>query len=215
MAIHDGPVGMVLQRAARLWYAAECAADPKVPTNLTDGDIYALAIPRVRALFAGEVRWSETSPGDKALWRGRRRNVELVPQWLDSRWENLYDTVDLEPERCGHHFHDLFGIRNIGAVHRSNLRVPGQCEGALTFDIQQLYAEVSRDLSIHDHVVARLVIGNRPIVTCHLREAVLGIPIGQTVLERQNFEVRIDCPRLVDHLTVVMHLEGPVIRTVY
>jgi hypothetical protein len=63
---------MVLERAARLWYSAECAADPKLPTNLTDGDIYALAIPRIRALVAGEVPWSEASPGDQALWQGMR-----------------------------------------------------------------------------------------------------------------------------------------------
>ncbi len=221
MAIHDGPIGMVIRRAARLWYSAECAADPKLPANLTDGDIYALAIPRVRALFAGEVRWSETSPGDKAIWRGRPRRVQTVPPRmgcveprLDSRWENLYDTVELEPERCARH-HTLFGCGNIGNLTLTNMQVAGQLAGALTFDISQMYAEISRDLSIRDAVVAQLVVGGKLIGTWHLRDLALGVPIGRTVGERQGFEVRISRPVVTEPLTIVMHLEGPVVRPFY
>jgi hypothetical protein len=213
MAIHDGSVGMVLRRAARIWYAAECAADPNLPTTLTDGDIYALAIPRVRALFAGEVRWSETSPGDKVLWRGRPRHVELTPHWLNSCWENIYDTIDLHPA-CRLHTR-MFGCQNIGNLERCNLQLPNQMSG-LVFDIHQMYADLSRDLTIHDRVQVELVIGEHRIgQIAHLRDLALGMPIGRTVLERQAFYVVIDADGLTAPLEVVLHLEGTIMRSAF
>jgi hypothetical protein len=207
---------MVLRRCARIWYAAECAADPDLPMkHLTEGDIYALAIPRVRALLAGEVRWSETSPGDKAIWRGRPREVVTTPPWLESRWENLYDTIDLEPDRCSHHDHRLFWNGDIGDDARSNMQTPGQCAGALLFEIHQMYAEVSRDLSIHDQAVVRLAIGRKLIATFLLREVVLGVAVGVAVGPHEAFDVQINHPVVVEPLTVVMHLEGTAMRTVY
>ncbi len=208
-------MGMVIRQAARRWYAAECAADPKLPQNLTDGDLYALAVPRVRQLFAGEVRWSETSPGDKAIWRGRPRDVEHTPQWLSSCWENVYDTIDLSPNTVNVHTR-MFGIENVGNYVRTNMMLAGQICGALTFDVHQMYADLSRDLDIRDRVNAELVIGGRRTgQVTPLRDLAMGLPVGRTILARQDFYVTLDAFRVVAPLEVVLHLEGTVMRTEY
>lgn len=60
------------------WYMNEYGTDAM--DKQSNGDIYAIAVPRVKAVFSGEVRWSEASPGDKAIWNQRPHNTK---QWLE------------------------------------------------------------------------------------------------------------------------------------
>lgn len=49
----------------------------------SNGDIFAIAIPRVKAVFSGEVRWSEASNGDKAIWHMRPRFTDAWNAGID------------------------------------------------------------------------------------------------------------------------------------
>jgi len=40
-----------------------------------------IATDRVYQVLRGEVRWSEASPGDRAVWRGRMRDIEKFESW--------------------------------------------------------------------------------------------------------------------------------------
>lgn len=195
-----------IKRAALYWYNAECTADSSLPWNLTCGDIYALAIPRVRAVFAGEVRWSETGPGDKAIWRGRPRDIEAAT--TAEEWFNVYDTISFD-ERTPVGTHKLFGVENIGNVWRSNLQVPGQilCEHAAL--VHHMYAEVSRDLVATDQSLVTLHVGRKVISTRPLRDLVCQVVrLGTTIPRHHDVGVFIDYPRRLAPIDIVIHLEG-------
>lgn len=57
--------------------------------NMSPGDVKAIAVPRIALVFSGEVRYSDTSPGDKAVWWYKPRNMDpwlggvpvREPQW--------------------------------------------------------------------------------------------------------------------------------------
>ncbi len=50
--------------------------------GLDESQLVDIALDRVRMVIGGEVRWSEATPGDKAIWRGRARDVTR----FDRRW---------------------------------------------------------------------------------------------------------------------------------
>lgn len=81
------------QRAADAVYIAARAMEqpPTTPEEL------AMASERVQLVLAGEVRWSEASPGDRAIWAGRFRDVEKYLRW-QRRDENI-DAPDEEDMR--------------------------------------------------------------------------------------------------------------------
>jgi hypothetical protein len=53
-------------------------------------DEMAIAVDRVYHVLRGEVRWSETSPGDKAVWRGRIHDAER----FESAWRGMLADLD-------------------------------------------------------------------------------------------------------------------------
>ena len=73
---------------ARLWMDAERAADPNL-NGMSLEEYASVARERVAKVFAGEVRWSEASPGDRAVWIGRPRVTALV----NDKWKAA-DYVD-------------------------------------------------------------------------------------------------------------------------
>jgi len=63
----------------------------------------AIASDRVFQVCMGEVRWSDCGPGDKAIWKGRMRDVERFEQmWRESPRprENVAAHMDAEDERA-------------------------------------------------------------------------------------------------------------------
>jgi hypothetical protein len=62
------------------WLQAEVAHNPaEWKDRLLDKGAMSVAVDRVYQVLAGEVKWSEASPGDKAIWKSR---VEDVPLFL-------------------------------------------------------------------------------------------------------------------------------------
>lgn len=204
-----------IQQAALQWWKAE-HPDRDLPSSCR-GDIYAEAVPRVRRVFAGEVRWSEASPGDKAVWIGRPRDVAKFLT-AESAWANFYDTVDLVPgeEPGARH---LFDNTNVGDFSRTNLQIAGMAYGCgyghhVYFDILQMYAITSRPLAPDDNVVVTMVIGTKVWAMSTLHFAILGVPVTVKIPPRQDFKVIVDKfehrTRLAGPLTVRVHLEGQV-----
>ncbi len=68
------------EHAARRAKGEEIASFiPPAEDDDEDPDLM-VAADRVYAICAGDVRWSNCSPGDKAIWRGRMRDVEKFEQ---------------------------------------------------------------------------------------------------------------------------------------
>lgn len=209
---------MIERRAAFDWYRAEQAGDPRKlrpMCELTDGDVLSIALPRVRAVFAGEVKWSEASAGDRAIWRGRPRDAHSYGAY-QIVWGNFYDTVlfteelTTQPE-AARGVWSLFGVRNIRNWPLCNLEVAGQipCYGGGAFMVKQMYADLSRDLVLHDHIAVSLMIGARRIGSFYqLRDVARSIPVGHEIRERENFAVRLDVHNLTAPLGVTIHIEG-------
>lgn len=96
----DSPL---IAKLALEWLRAEHAArvaetgENFVPSE----DELAIAQDRVFQVCMGEVRWSECGPGDKAIWKGRMRDVERFEQmWRTSpRLVKNRDELDAADER--------------------------------------------------------------------------------------------------------------------
>ena len=220
-----------LARAVAIWCHAEEAANPAIST-MAIGDKLALAVPRVKAVFAGEIRWSDASPGDRAVWVGRSRNP-LHTRTHDGEyvhyWENLWDTLRIGPGATDHQGHfrpqwsecdkpdgtcRMFGNYNIGAWYLCNLQCAGQLVGDHSMDIEQMYATVDRALEPDESVFALLHIGTRLASQARLTDLIIGHPVGRTLPERQNLSVELVWHRLILPIRIVVHLEGPSRRAV-
>lgn len=207
------------ERFALIWYEAEYPGIKWTTIN----DRLAEGVPRVRKVFSGEVRWSEASPGDKAVWVGRPRNVEQYNSNPHrDQWVNLYDTADFEPRgdkprtnNGGYEIERLFGPINIGCPSLCNSQYPnlfcslghgGNCE----FAVHHFHIVPSRyNLGDVDCTVT-LTVGAFAWFKGPLAEAVLGVPVMRTIPERQNFEVSlwVNTERLESPIRLVAHLEG-------
>jgi len=203
-----------IQQAALQWWKAE-HPDRDLPS--CRGDIYAEAVPRVRRVFAGQVRWSEASAGDKAVWIGRPRDVAKFLT-AESAWANFYDTVDLVPGAEQHSFR-MFGNANVGNFFLTNLQCAGTPYGYglgydVDFDISQMYAVASRPVTADDTLVVDLIVGAGTAATMVLGDLIAGWPLSVAVPARKNFSVRVHKSeyrtRLAGPLTVRIHLEGQV-----
>lgn len=220
-----------VSRAAFVWYAAECDANPALPKarTMTPGDVLAIAVPRVMKVFEGEVRWSETSPGDKAIWKGRPRDIELFER-REGRtrvighndWLNIYDTIEMGPDdepvrhpgmrgQRHHRSVRMFGNVNIGNGELTNMQVAGQLGHDTKFEVHQAYAVVNRPLRADDDIFLTMVVGCQPVHAgpLHLREWIHGIPVGMIIPVRQNFSCTVEAYREVKKtLEIVVHYEG-------
>lgn len=213
-----------LKYAALRWFRAEMESDPSAPhrihvadpNRLTISDIYTLAVPRVRKVFEGEVRWSEASPGDRAIWKGRPRDIERAkhrgPTGIyQSYWHVAYDTIVLSVASIPNWSYRLFGNRNVGNLALSNQQIPGQMGGEDAFVVDQVYASVNRDLTTEDQVSLSFEIGCHALGYLPIREWLLGVPIGQVVPPRQNFSAVVMAHReIVTPLEIVVCLEGTI-----
>lgn len=223
LALHDF-FASNLGRAVKAWLTAEATVNPAIKT-MAMGDRLALAVPRVKAVFAGEVRWSEASPGDRAVWVGRSRYTsmrESMDENYQYYWENQWDTARLGPgvtDQTIHHQwadHDqdhgcvyMFGCRNIGYWHLCNQQTGGQLVGDHSMEIVQMYATVDRGLDAGELVTAELIIGHKIVSQATLADLVIGHPVGQHLPSRQGYSVRLAWDRITRPITVVVHLEGP------
>lgn len=213
-----------LGRAVTEWLKAEVEVNPAIE-RMAIGDRLALAVPRVTAVFAGEVRWSEASPGDRAVWVGRSRNLEhheTQDDYYKYYWENLWDTRRIgegaedphvyhrwSDSNQGHGWARMFSNLNIGMWSLCNLQVGGQLVGDHQMMIGQMYATINRALEPNEHVVATLEIGNKIVSQATLPDLIVGCPVGQSLLERQGYSVMLMWERIKRPLSVVVHLEGP------
>jgi hypothetical protein len=136
----------MIELAAEAWHEAERqAGNGRNPwSNLTEDEKNG-ARRRAELVLAGEVRWSETGPGDRVIWEGRNgsrraaQRAKMALQQLNRRtpghrdvlWYNWYDTLRIEPGRqhtCPSSVR-LFGNANVGSYALTNL----QCAGMLSF----------------------------------------------------------------------------------
>lgn len=100
----DNPL---IARLALDWLRAEhlarVAKGEAADTFVADPDELSVASDRVYQICSGEVRWSDCGPGDKAVWRGRLRDVEKFEQlWRSdpTPQRNLQElTADAERRR--------------------------------------------------------------------------------------------------------------------
>ena len=73
----------VIKPLAPGWYAAEFHSNTGIiPRTVSDGDVLAVAVPRIMQVFNGEVRYSEASAGDRSIWGYRPR---FITSWLQGR----------------------------------------------------------------------------------------------------------------------------------
>lgn len=218
-----------IHRMARLWYRMESESPTSgLPpaSKMQCSDILAIAVPRVEAVLLGEVRWSEASPGDRAIWVGRARNVEEVVRDLgvaskETMWENVWDTVVIGsgargvvgvPVPTG--TRRIFGNENVGNWRLSNLQCPGQLVARANWEVAQIYAECDRSPDRGEALRATLIIGNKIATSATLSDLLFGHPVGATVVECQNFMVSIDWSGIARPLELRVHLEGRATRTV-
>lgn len=191
------------------WIAAERDAGNLVGVD----DPTPIALDRVRLVLAGEVRWSEALPGDRAIWRGRARDVRLYERlrppiaaspypWGRFRYGNVYDTarvVRIDDEiRFTRHGQlrslRLFENANVGAYQRTNMFVAGQL-GGWAFVVSTVYATATDFdglVAVANNLIVTLVVGEMPVWMLPLRELVAGVPTPQTIPPRQNFYVYVD-----------------------
>lgn len=71
----------LIVRLALEWLGAERKARGDTRPISKMDDEYAIAADRVYQVLAGDVRWSDASPGDKHIWRSRFRDVERFDRW--------------------------------------------------------------------------------------------------------------------------------------
>lgn len=210
-----------LVRAAFIWYYAEFPNNREV----AESDLLAVAMPRVDAVFSGEIRWSEASAGDRAIWVGRPRDIATFNDGshrVGSRWENFWDTEIVGPgdvealwgvcrpcSCCGPAGSvRLFGCANIGNWWLCNMMVGGQLPGDSWFDIRQMYIDCDRHLSPKEIVTASLQIQRRQVASARFNDLVLGHPVGAQVPPRGDFYVELHWNALEKPIRVTLHLEG-------
>lgn len=217
-------VSPTLRQLALRWLMNEPGVWQKL-RHATDADRLAIAMPRVLAVVAGEVKWSEASPGDREIWKGRARNVDAARANVD-RYLNQYDSLLILPEggrpdlRQAHRYHwsplvapssqRIFGNSNVGNYHVCSLQVAGMLGFDSDVHIAQVYAVASRQLVAEDIVHATMNIGCRQVRGGPLREWIAGMPGGADcrVPPRQNFDMRIDVSRVAEPLELTFHVEG-------
>ncbi len=222
-----------VKHAALIWYRAE-NPEPR-PHRMTLGDIFAVAIPRVMAVLGGEVRWSEASPGDKAIWVGRPRNIALFHERAD--WTNFWDTICIGPGEMGlapwrlsdplgrtasgwvrmfgtaSGWVRMFGNYNVGNWWLCNMQVAGQLPCDQFFHVEQMYAHTDRLPDTTEAITLSLVVRNKQVAASHIQDAIAGHPCGLVIAPRDDFGVRVDWTRVVRPITIRVHLEGVTSRT--
>jgi len=228
----DALVSSSIVRAARIWYENECIAHRELPPldQMTLSDLLAIAVPRVEAVYAGEVKWSEASNGDRAVWVGRPRSAH--GHNLDANkheyWENLWDTIRIGKgatvDRFGYEQWKItdktdgtcwmFGNHNIGAWYLCNLQIAGQLVGDHHLDLHQMYAHVDRALEPGETIGATLMIGSKIVSQAKISDLIIGHPVAQHVPPRQNFSVQIVWFAVRRPIQIEVHLEGPSLRSV-
>lgn len=137
------------EQLAMNWYHAERAVTDPSWSDITEARREQIR-KRVKDILDGEVRRSECSKGDLAIWHGRYR-VPAMPEWFRERAEaqaaerlaghtrrggprpvpplkdyhlfGTYDCLEVDAE-CSERTY-LFANRNIGHAFKSNLQVAG------------------------------------------------------------------------------------------
>lgn len=115
----------IIKHPARVWYAAEFGptddGDPPfddIPRTIADGDVLSVGVPRAMRVFNGEVRYSEASRGDRAIWGMQPRHIEA---WLsgnpvrESQWLWMAKTWSAPPVIV--QFNQTFGCGNAASIN--------------------------------------------------------------------------------------------------
>lgn len=217
---HDHKVSPFLSQLCWIW----CMNEPEVWKRMwhaNTADILAVAMPRVMAVVTGEVRWSEASAGDKAIWLGRARNAELAKA-REHTYANVYDTIVVMPSGhadayVAHNYNRLvgagswhmFGNANVGNMFLTNMQVAGQFWFDRTAVIEQMYAVTDRPITADDNLVLEMIVGMSPVRMLPLHDWCVGVPGPIVIPVRQNFSVRVSTTgRMREPLEIRVHLEG-------
>lgn len=192
------------EQLAMNWYYADFRGkgiqeDPPSWLNLTEARRNEIKA-RVELVLTGEIRRSEMSPGDRAVYFGRYRFLEQQPP---SRERDLQRTVwwdCLEFKRINTS-NILFGVGNVGNWELSNLPIGGMIssydqaaylcgwylsicnEPELAHDVEHLFS----------NAVASVIIGDLPVADRRLLDLYREPqPLTITVPKRRSFGVRVE-----------------------
>jgi hypothetical protein len=198
------------EQQAVSWYVAECRTGSLI-TNLVP--LWS-ELPearreeirrRVEDVLRGEVRRSEMSLGDLAVYFGRYRLLETAPpdkfsKDRASRRMVLYDSLEFGGVVPARNSTRLFGNANIGDYNRTNLEVPGQLASDQSFYIAGWHVVASDDSELLPHLermlvdgMATLWLGDRPQTMRKLVELWREpCPVEQILPIRQTFNVVVD-----------------------
>jgi hypothetical protein len=214
-----GVTNPMIEIAAEAWHEAERqAGNGRNPWSNLSEDERTGARKRAELVLDGEVKWSETGPGDRAIWEGRsgsRRAVMRAKVALsrharrsdgersDLIWYNWYDTLRIEPGRqhtCPSSVR-LFGNANVGNYRDTNL----QCAGTLSFGdcaafVADLYVTCRIDQepeAAHEMLQAArimLIVGEKYVTpwTSGAAAALDRCPVDLLIPPRQNVHVIVD-----------------------
>lgn len=207
----DSPL---IAKLALEWLRAEHAAQvAETGENfIPSDDEIAIAQDRVYQVCMGEVRWSECGPGDKAIWKGRMRDVARFEQmWrtsrrVDKHIEESAGSDGIHRRRFYQRRHAvwydtmaflatgnavstrLFGNTNIGDHFLTNLQVPWtlapreQTSTILSFSVSVSSMTALRWAA--DHVMFTFIMGCMPQSPGPLfvRDLFMGVPLLRPIV---------------------------------
>jgi len=155
-----------VEMMAERWVEENRAAGVATPPwHLLSDEARDAARARTALVLAGEVRWSEAGPGDRAIWNGGRSRARsafirakaaLAPliaertkpdskgrpkDFCDLVHWNLYDTLEVGKGKGGYD-QRVFGNANIGNARLTNLMCAGFMPASLDFFVSDLYITV-------------------------------------------------------------------------
>ncbi len=207
---------------AALWLAAErlhnsaLDAEMRDPTQSGDGFMAHLSVARDRAIavVSGEVKWSEASPADRAVWSSRARMPAMVllneerereeveraaPIHMrgkvrkDDRSQiywNYWDTLvfDDRLQRTTR----MFGWQHIGDTRRTNMQVQNMLASGNSFRALNFYARIqwpAPDDAMPWNAVFTFMVSQSPWAQGKLRDLLVGIPCDVIIPPRAEFSV--------------------------
>lgn len=211
----------MIELMAERWHDEERAAgNGRAPWSLLTDEERDAARKRTALVLDGEVKWSETGAGDRAIWSGgrqrsrhawarakvaleeiaKRRTTPPSRDVVDVLWGHLYDTLNVNANTYDGR---LFQSANIGNTRLTNLYVGGMMPASIDFFAADFYitlrgthgeAARAEAMNFIDNSTARLMVGEKsqsPEIP--LRDLLDRRPIDCLIRERSSYLVDVRC----------------------
>lgn len=228
-----------IEASAKAWHAAEHGEGKWATASERER---AEAFTRAQRVLDGEVRWSETGAGDRAIWDGRSSNSRRAKDratavlraiaaergkagdYVDIIWWKLYDTAHVS-EKDGYQLR-LFGNANVGNTSLTDMIMAGAMPHHYDFFASDMYVTlrvsdlsnpglVKQGMDWIETAVARLMIDHRQFAVAHVRDLLDRVPVDVLIRSRSSFEVSIEGYKEapIVPFSVVVHLDGALCRS--